>query len=138
MLIPSISLASSDDEALRGLLLSTLTAMMKASKTNSVQPVTHFFRERLGRKEDRRSLNRALFAITTALAKKKVGGPQANVKRGAAFDNVMVGGVKPTSLALLEEVIYNIDITECNADVLSVLSQDLFEKHLAARKVQGK
>jgi hypothetical protein len=136
MLVPSISLASSDDEALRGLLLSTLTAMMKASKTNSVQPVSHFFRERLGRKEDRRSLNRALFAITTALAKKKVGGPQANAKRGAVLDNVMVSKTKFTSLLLLEAMIDNIDITKCDVVLLGVLAESLYEKYYASRDAQ--
>jgi hypothetical protein len=136
MLIPSISLASSDDEALRGLLLSTLTAVMKASKTNSVQPISHFFRERLGKKEDRRSLNRALFAITTALAKKELGGPQANAKIGMVLDNVMISEIKSTSLLLLEAMINNIDITKCNVDVLDVLSEELSEKLYAARKAQ--
>lgn len=70
MIIPSSSVASSNDEALRGLLLSTLTALMKASKTNSVSPLQFLFRERLKDKNQRKELNRALFAMTTSLAKK--------------------------------------------------------------------
>jgi hypothetical protein len=81
-------------------------------------------------------LNRALFSITTALAKKKVGGPQANAKRGAVLDNVMASETKFTSLLLLEAMINNIDITKCNVDLLGVLAEDLYKKYDASRQAQ--
>jgi len=88
MIIPSSSVASSDDEALRGLLLSTLTALMKASKTNSVSPLTFLFRERLKDKKQRKELNRALFAMTTSLAKKVKKNSSQTVVKGAAKGDI--------------------------------------------------
>jgi len=113
MLIPSASVTSSDDEALRGLLLSSLTALMKASKTNSISPLTFLFRERLQNKQQRRELNRALFAITTAIARKKVGGAKDNVQKAAVYDSVVksVANEQP-SLKAIELMINKLQYTE--------------------------
>lgn len=61
------------DEAISGLSLSLFTSLMKANKGNSVTPVTHFFRERLKSRADRRALNSVLNAICNSINKSNGG-----------------------------------------------------------------
>jgi len=122
VLIPSASVTSSNDEALRGLLLSSLTALMKASKTNSVSPLTFLFRERLQNKQQRRELNRALFAITTAIARKKVGGAKDNVQKAAVYDSVVKPMADEPSLRSIELMINKLQYTEENLDVIEEIA----------------
>jgi len=116
MIIPSASVASSDDEALRGLLLSTLTALMKASKTNSLAPLQHLFRVRLVDRKLRRELNRSLFAITTALSRKNKKDAQDNIKKAGVYDNVSVDRkITPKELV---ELLRNVDYSDANLEVI--------------------
>jgi len=136
MLIPSASIASSDDEALRGLLLSTLTALMKASKTNSVAPVQHLFRERLKNRSDRRELNRALFAMTTALSRKKPGGPADNIVKAGVLDGVKLIPKNEVSLEDLVRFIETIDYSKADLKVIESIGRSIVRNvnELKARK----
>lgn len=87
MNIPPVSVPTSDDDASLGLYLSTMTALMKAVKSNSATPIQHLLRERLLARADRRNLNRILFAITTATSKKKVNGPKVNKQKKVLLDS---------------------------------------------------
>jgi chromosome segregation ATPase len=69
MRIPAVSVpVQGSDEAATGLLLSCLSAMMKAGKQNSRAPINHFFTERLSKKQDRAKLNTMLNALANRLA----------------------------------------------------------------------
>jgi len=114
MLIPSATVLSTNDDELRGLLLSTLTALMKASKTNTVTPLTFLFRERLKDKSERRSLNRALFAMTNAIASKEKGGAKSNMKKAAIYDSTsepQVKAFRPSSVKELVVFLKQIDFS---------------------------
>lgn len=65
----NIRVSTTDEEALKGLLLSFLTAAMKSNKANKSNAIDHFMRERLSQKKDRRLLNVGLNAIASSLAK---------------------------------------------------------------------
>jgi len=122
MIIPSTSVASSDDEALRGLLLSTLTALMKASKTNSLVPLQHLFRERLADKKLRRELNRALFAITTALSRRNKKEAQDNIKKAGVYDNVSVE--RKFTPQELDDLLRNVDYSDANLAMIDMVLLD--------------
>lgn len=55
------------DEDLKGLTLSFFSACIKANKSNKPAPITHFFRERLGRRADRAALNTVLNTLSQAI-----------------------------------------------------------------------
>jgi len=136
MLIPSASIASSDDEALRGLLLSTLTALMKASKTNSIAPIQFLFRERLKERKDRRELNRALFAMTTALSRKKPGGSEVNIVKAGVYDSVKSIPQREVSLEDLARFIETIDYSKADIEAIESIGQSIITKVQRLRDVQ--
>lgn len=60
---------AADDKVVRGLLLSTLSAIMSAMKQNSSRPLDFLLRERLKERSDRRLLNVMLNQLATQIAR---------------------------------------------------------------------
>jgi hypothetical protein len=60
---------AADDKVVRGLLLSTLSAIMSAMKQNSSRPLDFLLRERLKERSDRRLLNVMLNQLATQFAR---------------------------------------------------------------------
>jgi hypothetical protein len=134
MIIPSASVTSSDDEALHGLLLSTLTALMKASKQNTTAPLQHLFRERLGDRQQRRELNRALFAITTALSRKSKKSTRDNQLKAGVYDSVQPN--RKIGPKELEELLYKIDYSGDAVLLEVILESALIKVNEMCRKGQ--
>jgi hypothetical protein len=61
-----------DQRVVKGLLLSTLTAIMKAMKQNSSRPIDFLLRERLKERSDRRLLNVLLNQCANQVAREEV------------------------------------------------------------------
>jgi len=140
MLIPSATVLSTNDDNLRGIILSSLTALMKSSKTNSVTPLTFLFRERLKDKSARRDLNRALFAMCNAIAAKKKGGSKSNLVKAGIYDSAVVQQVKafqPSSYGEVVVFLEQIDFSGLEderdaAFLLGVQLQQIVEDQLRA------
>jgi hypothetical protein len=109
MRIPAVSMnVKTSDEEATGLLLSLLTALMKANKTNNVSSVSHFFRERLGRKQDRATLNVMLNALSQRLATQS----KIATRRGTPIlDSAGSGSQEATEIGALVEKIESLSST---------------------------
>jgi hypothetical protein len=85
------------EEKARGLLLATLTTVMKSLKNNDVRPLKFLLGERLHERADRRALNVMIWQITRELSKsdKKLKAHNLTVK-----DRIIDGKPKPVTKTL--------------------------------------